>query len=128
VALTGVVINDSVVLIDDYNRQRRQGGGSKAAEKDARDNTVEALEQAVRRRFRPILLTTMTTSLALLPMLLETSLQARFLIPMAISLAFGCCLPVCHAVFAACDDHDGRRCPAPHWRQLKPNCHMDLDT
>jgi multidrug efflux pump subunit AcrB len=89
VALTGVVINDSVVLIDYYNRQRRQGGGSQAAEKNARDNTVDALEQAVRRRFRPILLTTMTTSLALLPMLLETSLQARFLIPMAISLAFG---------------------------------------
>jgi Cu/Ag efflux pump CusA len=89
VALTGVVINDSVVLIDYYNRQRRQGGGSQAAEKNARDNTVDALEQAVRRRFRPILLTTMTTSLALLPMLLETSLQARFLIPMAISLGFG---------------------------------------
>jgi multidrug efflux pump subunit AcrB len=79
VALTGVVINDSVVLIDYYNKQQREEGLEQS----------EAICQAVRRRLRPILLTTMTTSLALLPMLLESSLQARFLIPMAISLAFG---------------------------------------
>jgi multidrug efflux pump subunit AcrB len=79
VALTGVVINDSVVLIDYYNNRRDALGNA----------TEEAVFDAVRRRFRPILLTTMTTSLALLPMLLETSIQARFLIPMAISLAFG---------------------------------------
>ncbi len=79
VALTGVVVNDSVILIDFYNRQRQEG----------ELNYVEAVILAVRRRFRPILLTTMTTSLALLPMLLENSLQARFLIPMAVSLAFG---------------------------------------
>ncbi|MFO7963503.1 MAG: efflux RND transporter permease subunit [Desulfobacterales bacterium] len=79
VALTGVVINDSVILIDYYNRQRRAETFT----------AYEALLDAVRRRFRPILLTTLTTTLALLPMLLETSLQARFLIPMAISLAFG---------------------------------------
>lgn len=79
VALTGVVINDSVVLIDYYNRLRKDDGL----------NPEEAVISAVRRRFRPILLTTMTTSLALLPMLLENSIQARFLIPMAISLAFG---------------------------------------
>ncbi|MDZ7833858.1 MAG: efflux RND transporter permease subunit [Desulfobacterales bacterium] len=79
VALTGVVINDSVVLIDYYNKRREELG----------DFPEEAVFEAVRRRFRPILLTTLTTSLALLPMLLETSLQARFLIPMAISLAFG---------------------------------------
>lgn len=78
VALTGVVINDSVVLIDYYNRELRKGEAS-----------LEAVLVAVRRRFRPILLTTMTTTFALLPMLTETSLQARFLIPMAISLAFG---------------------------------------
>jgi multidrug efflux pump subunit AcrB len=82
VALTGVVINGSVVLIDFYNRQLRWVGHQE-------DGTLEAVRRAVRRRFRPILLTTMTTSLALLPMLLETSIQARFLIPMAISLAFG---------------------------------------
>ena len=79
VALTGVVINDSVVLIDYYNRLRKNDGLK----------PEEAVISAVRRRFRPILLTTMTTSLALLPMLLENSIQARFLIPMAISLAFG---------------------------------------
>jgi len=77
VALSGVVINDSVVLIDHFNKQRRQ--------KPMR----EALDDAIQRRFRPVLLTTMTTSFGLLPILLETSLQAQFLIPMAISLAFG---------------------------------------
>ena len=79
VALTGVVINDAVILIDYYNKQRDASG----------QTPFEAILDAVRRRFRPVLLTTMTTSFALLPMLLETSLQARFLIPMAISLAFG---------------------------------------
>lgn len=79
VALTGVVINDSVVMIDYFNRRRDEDGADVSA----------ALRAAVRRRFRPILLTTMTTVLALLPMLLETSLQARFLIPMVVSLAFG---------------------------------------
>lgn len=77
VALSGVVINDSVVLIDYFNDQRR-------------DQPIQqALEQSIKRRFRPVLLTTMTTSFGLLPMLLETNLQAQFLIPMAISLAFG---------------------------------------
>jgi multidrug efflux pump subunit AcrB len=79
VTLTGVVINDSVVLIDYYNKQRRRAGKAPQG----------AICDAVQRRFRPIVLTTMTTSLALLPMLLETSLEARFLIPMAVSLAFG---------------------------------------
>ena len=77
VALSGVVINDSVVLIDYFNTQRL-------------DSPIdESLERAIKRRFRPVLLTTMTTSFGLLPMLLETNLQAQFLIPMAISLAFG---------------------------------------
>jgi multidrug efflux pump subunit AcrB len=78
VALTGVLVNDSVVLIDYYNRLRALG-----------ESVGDALVDAVKRRFRPILLTTVTTSMGLLPILLETSLQARFLIPMAISLAFG---------------------------------------
>ena len=76
VALIGVVINDSVVLIDYYN---------KLTEGRVYDRALDA----VKRRFRPILLTTLTTCLGLLPMLLETSLQARFIIPMAISLAMG---------------------------------------
>ena len=78
VALTGVIVNDSVVMIDYYNVLKNKG-----------ERTYEALIDAVRRRFRPILLTTITTSAGLLPILLETSLQAKFLIPMAISLAFG---------------------------------------
>lgn len=79
IALSGVVINDSVVLVDYFNKVR-----------DETDLSVrDALISAVERRFRPILLTTMTTSLGLLPMLTETSLQAKFLIPMAVSIAFG---------------------------------------
>ena len=78
VALAGVVVNDSLVLVDFINRLRSP------------DRTIfEAVVQAGRRRFRPILLTTLTTFFALVPMLAETSMQARFLIPMAISLAFG---------------------------------------
>jgi len=78
VALSGVVVNDSVVLMDYFNKQIAKG-------LSAYDSAV----LSVKRRFRPILLTTMTTSLGLLPILLETSLQARFLIPMVISLATG---------------------------------------
>ena len=78
VALTGVVVNDSVVLMDYLNQQRYEG-----------HNMYDSTIAAIKRRFRPILLTTMTTSLGLLPMLLETSMQAKFLIPMVISLATG---------------------------------------
>jgi len=78
VALAGVIINDSVVLLDYFNKLEREGG-------DRLANIVEA----VRRRFRPILLTTLTTVLGLLPMIAETSMQAQFLIPMALSLGFG---------------------------------------
>ncbi|MEM7349560.1 MAG: efflux RND transporter permease subunit [Acidobacteriota bacterium] len=78
VALTGVVVNDSLVLVDFINRAYRSG---------------TPLEQAIMeggtKRFRPILLTSLTTFAGLTPLLLETSLQAQFLIPMAISLAFG---------------------------------------
>jgi multidrug efflux pump subunit AcrB len=78
VALSGVAVNDSLVYIDAINGYR-QGG-------------MEALPAAVEagaKRFRPILLTSLTTFGGLMPMLLETSLQARFLIPMAISLGCG---------------------------------------
>jgi multidrug efflux pump subunit AcrB len=78
VALTGVVVNDSLVLIDFINRIRAKGAG-----------IAEAVVEGGQRRFRPILLTTLTTFFALVPMLTETSVQARFLVPMAISLAFG---------------------------------------
>ncbi|MEZ4483896.1 MAG: efflux RND transporter permease subunit [Syntrophotaleaceae bacterium] len=78
VALSGVVVNDSLLLIDYVNTRRRAG-----------DELGEALLQAGLRRFRPILLTSLTTFFGLAPMILETSMQAKFLIPMAISLGFG---------------------------------------
>jgi len=78
VALTGVVVNDSIVLIDFINRRVRDGVP-----------IDEALIDAGRRRFRPVLLTTLTTVVGLLPILLETSFQAQVLIPMANSLSFG---------------------------------------
>ncbi len=78
VALTGVLVNDSLVMIDFVNRRRRDGAG-----------IVEAVLDAGPARFRAILLTSLTTFAGLLPLLLERSLQARFLIPMAVSLGFG---------------------------------------
>lgn len=78
VALTGVVVNDSLIMIDLINRRRREGVPLRRA----------VLESGA-RRFRPILLTTLTTFFGLMPMILEQSLQARFLIPMAVSLGFG---------------------------------------
>ena len=78
VALAGVVINDNILLIDTANEYRRQG----------MDALTAAIE-APTRRFRPVLLTSMTTFLGLAPMIFETSIQARFMIPMAISLGFG---------------------------------------
>lgn len=78
VALMGVIVNDSVVLLDYLNKH-------KSPDADITDSALAA----VRRRFRPILLTTLSTFLGLLPMLLETSLQAQFLIPMVVSLTTG---------------------------------------
>jgi len=78
VALTGIVVNDALIMIDLVNRERAAG------------TPVElAIRQSGMRRFRPILLTTLTTFLGLTPMILETSRQAKFLIPMAVSLGFG---------------------------------------
>lgn len=78
VALTGVVVNDSLVLIDAANKARAEGLSA-----------YDAIVYAGTRRLRPILLTSLTTFLGLAPMIVETSFQARFLIPMAISLGFG---------------------------------------
>jgi len=78
VGLAGVVVNDSLVLIDATNRIRGQG-------LDAH----EAITRAGAMRFRAIILTSLTTFAGLTPMLMERSLQAQFLIPMAISLGFG---------------------------------------
>ena len=78
VALSGVVVNDSLVLIDFFNQKRREGLG-----------VHDSIMAAGIQRFRPIVLTTLTTFFGLLPMIFEQSRQARFLIPMAISLGFG---------------------------------------
>ncbi|MBN1840924.1 MAG: efflux RND transporter permease subunit [Deltaproteobacteria bacterium] len=78
VGLAGVVVNDSLVLIDATNRIRRQGADAHGA-----------ITRAGALRFRAIILTSLTTFAGLTPMLLERSLQAQFLIPMAISLGFG---------------------------------------
>jgi multidrug efflux pump subunit AcrB len=78
VALTGVVVNDSLIMVDLINRER--------AEHIPLNQVL--LDSGV-RRFRPILLTTLTTFFGLTPMILERSMQARFLIPMAVSLGFG---------------------------------------
>ncbi len=78
VALAGVVVNDSLVLVDFINRRREQHA-----------DLITAVREAGAVRFRPIMLTSLTTFAGLLPMLLDKSLQAQFLIPMAVSLAFG---------------------------------------
>jgi len=78
VALAGVVVNDAIIFIDYFNNRVREGAGM-----------VEALAVTGGRRFRAMILTTITTVAGLLPLMLETSFQAQFLIPMAVSIAFG---------------------------------------
>lgn len=78
VALTGVVVNDSIVLVDFINARTRAG-----------ISVHDAVLEAGQRRFRPVLLTSLTTVAGLLPILMETSFQAQLVIPMATSLCFG---------------------------------------
>jgi multidrug efflux pump subunit AcrB len=78
IALAGVVVNDSLILVDFVNRERALGVELRVAVVDA-----------TRKRFRAILLTSLTTFFGLVPIVLETSLQAQLVIPMAVSLAFG---------------------------------------
>ncbi len=78
VALAGVVVNDSLVMVDFINRKRQEN-----------ESLAVAVREAGVARFRPILLTSVTTFAGLYPLIAEKSLQAQFLIPMAVSLAFG---------------------------------------
>lgn len=78
IALSGVVVNGALILIDYANRQREQGLSAH-----------DAIHAAGVRRFRPIILTTITTFGGLAPMIFESSRQARFMIPMALSLGYG---------------------------------------
>jgi HAE1 family hydrophobic/amphiphilic exporter-1 len=78
VALSGIVVNDSLILIDFINRAVRSGM-----------DVEKAVIESGRARFRPVLLTSVTTVAGLFPLLLERSFQAQFLVPMAVSLCFG---------------------------------------
>ncbi len=77
-ALAGVVVNDSLVMVDFTNKKRQEGA-----------NAYDAVIHSGAARFRPIMLTSITTFAGLLPLIFERSIQAQFLIPMAVSLAFG---------------------------------------
>ena len=76
--LSGIVINDAIILVTFYRELREQG-----------QNIHEAIVNATCARLRAVLLTSLTTIAGLLPLLFETSLQAQFLIPMAVSISFG---------------------------------------
>ncbi len=78
IAVAGIVVNDSLVMVDFVNKARAEGVAIK-----------EAVMQAGARRFRAILLTSVTTFIGVMPIIMETSLQAKIVIPMAVSLAFG---------------------------------------
>jgi len=78
IALAGVVVNDSLILVDFINKSREKGVPIK-----------QAVLRSGTQRFRAIMLTSLTTAVGLLPIMLETSLQAEFVIPMAISMSFG---------------------------------------
>ena len=78
IACAGVVVNDNLVLIDRINQLRAQG-----------HSVLSAVLQGGQDRFRPIILTSLTTFVGLFPIMIENSFHAQFLIPMVISLAFG---------------------------------------
>ncbi|MBX3463245.1 MAG: efflux RND transporter permease subunit [Planctomycetes bacterium] len=111
IALAGVVVNDNIVLVDWVNQRR-----------DAHDTLLDAVRTAGAARFRPILLTSLTTFGGLTPLLLERSVQARFLVPMGISLGFGVMfatlisLVLVPALYLALDD--GKRAAAAVWRAV----------
>jgi len=77
-ALAGVVVNDSLILVEYANKKYEQGCSA-----------LDSIKEACHRRIRPILLTTITTFCGLAPMVFETSRQAQFVVPMAVSLGFG---------------------------------------
>ncbi|MBN2311176.1 MAG: efflux RND transporter permease subunit [Candidatus Hydrogenedentes bacterium] len=83
-ALSGVVVNDALVLVDATNRRRR----------DVSTVHLAALD-SVEQRFRPVMLTTLTTFCGVAPLIFETSIQAQIMIPMAISLGFGILFATC---------------------------------
>lgn len=89
IGLAGVVINNSLVMIDLFNEYLAKGIDTRAA-----------VIQGTKDRFRPILLTSMTTFLGVFPLIMETSLQAQFLIPLAVSIGFGVLFGTVIIIFA----------------------------
>ena len=96
VALTGIVVNDSLIMVDFINRARSvpdgaggPAGSPPAGGRPAAASLEDAIRQAGGQRFRPIVLTSLTTFAGLIPMLADRSMQAAFFVPMAASLAFG---------------------------------------
>ncbi len=79
IALAGIIVNDSVVFIDKYNKLYKRDGYP----------VEEAIYQAGVQRFRPIIMTTLTTAIGLAPLIMQKSMGGQFLIPMAVSIAFG---------------------------------------
>ena len=79
IGLTGIVVNDSLVMVDHISSRIRAGG----------ESWRSAVIEGGVRRFRPVVLTSVTTFMGLLPIQLEASLQAQFVKPMAISIGFG---------------------------------------
>ena len=77
-ALAGIAVNDTLVMVDFINRRRAAGS-----------SLIEAVTESGTNRFRPIFLTSVTTFVGLTPLIFDPSIQAKFLIPMAVSLAFG---------------------------------------
>jgi multidrug efflux pump subunit AcrB len=78
IGLAGVVINNSLVMVDVFNEHIKNGVAVR-----------EAVILGTKQRFRPILLTSLTTFLGVYPLIMETSLQAQFLIPLAVSIGYG---------------------------------------
>lgn len=114
-ALCGVVVNDSLILVVYANERREQGA-----------SIVQAIMDAGERRFRPILLTTITTFGGLAPMVFETSRQAKFITPMAVSLGFGIlfttvvCLVVLPSLYVLLEQFKERRFGSNQSENLPP--------
>jgi multidrug efflux pump subunit AcrB len=108
IGLAGILINGGV-LINDYVLEKERAGA----------DPFEAIVDSTVERFRPILLTTLTTALGIFPLILETSVQARFLIPTAVSLAFGVLVGSLILIFlmpAYCALYAGAKARIARWR------------
>ena len=116
-AASGVVVNDNLVLIDRITQLREEGLDVK-----------EALIRGGHERFRPIILTSITTFIGLVPILLETSMQAKFLIPMVSSLAFGVLFATTVTlVFVPCLYLAGANLKARLTKSSEPKTALNLD-